>query len=362
MRPTDAILFKDHTSEGMQARLADLGVTPRLARRLQSIILRDKDGAVPGTLPEVPRRVLEAVRQHTRIPRLTLLEKVISPVDGFAKYLFQGDGPDPFEAVRIPLLHRPGDEKYVVCVSSQVGCAMGCVFCATGKMGFRRNLAAWEIVDQVLHIRDDSPHPVRGVVAMGQGEPFLNYENVMRAAEVLSEPSGPAIEGKAITISTVGIVPAIRRFTAERRPHRLIVSLTAADPGKRRELLPVVEAVHPLPELMDAIREYHAATGRRVILAWTLIRGVNTSPEDARRVAELTAGLPVQMDLIDVNDATGEFLPPSDDERKRFRDALSAELGMPVVRRYSGGKDIRGACGMLAGQPVAPSHERGTER
>jgi len=199
-------------------------------------------------------------------------------------------------------------------------------------------------------VRDDSPHPVRGVVCMGMGEPFLNYDRVMRAAEVLSEPCGLAIEAKAITLSTVGIVPMIRRFTAERRPYRLIISLTSADSSRRRELLPV-EAVHPLPELMEAVREYHQTTGRRITLAWTLIRGVNTRPEDARRIAELTAGLPVQMDLIDVNDASGEFLPPSDEERNAFRDALTAELGMPVVRRYSGGQDIRAGCGMLAGKP-----------
>jgi 23S rRNA (adenine2503-C2)-methyltransferase len=345
-------LFKDMTSAGLYERLAPLGVTPRLARRVQAAVLRPGPAQVPVTLPEVPRRLLEAVRAATLVPRLTLLEKSISPTDGFAKYLFLGDGPDPFEAVGIPLLHRPGDEKYIVCVSSQVGCAMGCVFCATGRMGFRRNLATWEIVDQVLQVRDDSPHPVRGVVFMGMGEPFLNYDRVLRAAEVLSEPCGPAIEAKALTISTVGIVPMIRRFTAERRPYRLIVSLTSADPAQRRELLPV-ESVHPLSELKEAVREYHQVTGRRVILAWTLIRGVNTRPEDARRIAELTAGLPVQLDLIDVNDASGEFLPPSDEERNAFRDALTTELGMPVVRRYSGGQDIRAGCGMLAGKPVA---------
>ena len=349
--PDSPILFKDVTADGLVEGLASAGVTLRLARKLQAAVLQ-RSGEVPVELPETPRRVLEAVRQRTRIPRLTLVEKVISPVDGFAKYLFRGDGLEPFEAVRIPLLHRPGDEKYVVCVSSQVGCAMGCAFCATAKLGFRRNLAAWEIVDQVIHIRDDSPYPVRGVVMMGMGEPFLNYDRVMRAAEVLSEPCGVAIEGKAITISTVGIVPAIRRFTAEGRPFRLIVSLTSAESARRRELLPV-EDTHDLSELMDALRDYHSASGRRVILAWTMIRGVNTRPEDARRVAELTAGLPVQMDLIDVNDAAGEFLPPSDEERKAFRDALSAELKMPVVRRYSGGKDIRGACGMLAGKEAA---------
>jgi 23S rRNA (adenine2503-C2)-methyltransferase len=343
----EPIRFKDVTSVGLHEGLARLGVSPRLARRLQAIVLRT--GVVPASMPEVPRRLLDSVRHAAEVPRLTLLEKAVSAADGFTKYLFHGEGPEPFEAVRIPLLHRPGDEKYVVCVSSQVGCAMRCAFCATGRMGFRRNLASWEIVDQVIQVRDDSPFPVRGVVMMGMGEPFLNYDRVMRAAEVLSEPCGVAIEAKAITISTVGIVPMIRRFTAERRPYRLIVSLSSADPDRRRELLPV-EDTYPLPELMESLREYHQATGRRITLAWTLIRGVNTRPEDARRLAELTAGLPVQMDLIDVNDASGDFLPPSDAERNAFHDALTAELGMPVVRRYSGGQDIRGGCGMLAGK------------
>ena len=343
------VLFKDHTADELSERLAPLGVTERLARRLQSAVVQRGATEVPVALDEVSPRSLETrPRAATTVPALTLLEKRTSPTDGFTKYLFRGADREPFEAVRIPLLHRPGDEKYVVCVSSQVGCAMGCAFCATGRMGFRRNLAAWEIVDQVMHVRADSAHPVRGVVFMGMGEPFLNYDRVMRAAAILSEPCGLAIAAPAITISTVGIVPMIRRFTAERRPYRLVVSLTSADSEVRRRLLPV-EASYPLPELFDAVREYHAATGVRITLAWTLLRGINARPEDARKLAELTAGLPVRLDLIDVNDATGEFLPPSDAEREAFRDALTVELGMPVVRRYSGGKDVDGACGMLAG-------------
>src|SRR5262245_40266538 len=141
--------FKEHTSDQLAERLAPLGVTPRLARRLQAAVVQ-RGGGLPTELPEAPRRVLEAVARETEVPRLRLVEKAVSQLDGFAKYLFLGDGPEPFEAVRIPLLHRTGDEKYIVCVSSQVGCAMGCAFCATGKMGFRRNLAAWEIVDQVM--------------------------------------------------------------------------------------------------------------------------------------------------------------------------------------------------------------------
>src|SRR5262249_12316383 len=137
------LLFKEHTADSLQRELAGAGVDARLARRLQSAVLKRRAGTVPEQLPEVPARVLQRVRELTRIPRLERLDKVTSPTDGFTKYLFQGDGPGVFEAVRIPLLHRPGDEKYIICVSSQIGCAMGCVFCATGRMGFQRNLAVW---------------------------------------------------------------------------------------------------------------------------------------------------------------------------------------------------------------------------
>lgn len=343
------ILLKDQTADDLHALLSPLGASPRLARRLQSAALRRGAADLPSELPEVSPALLQHIRQVAEIPHLTLLDRSMSAADGFAKYLFRGTGAEPFEAVRIPLLHRPEDRKYVVCVSSQVGCALGCVFCATGRLGFRRNLATWEIVDQVVQVQADSPYPVRGVVFMGMGEPLLNYERVMKAAHVLSEPCGLAINAKAITISTVGIVPMIRRYTAERRPYRLVVSLTSADPQRRRELLPIADT-YSLPELMQAVREYHQATGRRVTLAWTTLSGINTRPEDARLLAELTAGLPVKLDLIDVNDPTGRFQPPTAAELNAFRDALTRELGMPVVRRYSGGQDIHGGCGMLAGR------------
>ncbi len=340
------ILLKDRTSDELAADLAPAGIKPGLARRIHAAAVRRSEWLAPG--PGISPAALARVRALAHIPVLEQARRVVSPRDGFARYVFRGAGPEPFEAVRIPLLHRPDDPKYIVCVSCQAGCALGCAFCATGRMGFRRHLAAWEIVDQVARIAADSPHPVRGVVFMGMGEPMLNYDAVMRAARILSEPCGMAIAGKAISISTAGIVPGIRRFTAERLPYRLVVSLTSADPVRRRELMPV-EAQHPTGALMGAVRDYHAATGRRVTLAWTLMAGINTGEVDARQLAELARGLPITLDLIDVNDPTGRFRPPAPDELAAFRDALRAHVGMPVARRYSGGQDIQAACGMLAG-------------
>jgi 23S rRNA (adenine2503-C2)-methyltransferase len=340
------ILLKNQTSEQLHASLADAGVSRHLARRLLAAAV--KRGELPALGSDLNARLRDSLRVLTEIPHLTPVRKVVSQRDGFTRYLFQGRGAGQFEAVRIPLLHRPDDLKYVACVSSQVGCAMGCVFCATGRMGFGRNLAAWEIVDQVVKIQADSPHPIGGVVFMGMGEPLLNYDAVMTAIQILSEPCGMAIAAKAITLSTSGIIAGIRRFTAERQRARLIVSLTSADPLQRRELLPV-EQSNPTPELIQALREYHAVSGQRVTLAWTMMSGVNVGEEDAQRLADLTRGLPIKLDLIDVNDSTGRFRPPSGAELDAFRDALRARLAMPVARRYSGGQDIHGACGMLAG-------------
>ena len=345
------ILLKDHNAESLQEALADLHPPERLVRQLHALAMKHSACEIPAELPNFSKRLLAQIRERVSIPALTRVDKVVSPRDGFAKYIFTGADERRFEAVRIPLLHRPGDEKYIVCVSSQVGCALECAFCATGRMGFQRNLATWEIVDQVVQIQQDSEYPVRGVVFMGMGEPMLNYDRVIRAARIFSEPCGLAISAKAITISTVGVVPGIRRLTREGHAYRLIVSLTSANSETRQKLLPI-EKQFPLPELMEAVREYQAATRRRVTLAWTLLSGINTRREDARELAELTRGMPILLDLIDVNDPTGLFRRPDSAEAHAFWDSLREELAMPVQKRYSGGQDIHGACGMLAAVPA----------
>lgn len=341
------LLLKNLTAAQLHEALSQVGLTGRIARQIHAAVVRHD--ALPANDQGIAARLLDEVRRATAIPNLTLLDKVVSPQDGFTKYLFRGDGDEPFETVRIPLLHRSDDQKYVVCVSSQVGCAMGCEFCATGRLGFRRNLAPWEIVDQVIKVQADSALPVRGVVFMGMGEPMLNYDNVIQAARIFSESCGLAIGSKAITISTAGVVPGIRRFTAERHNYRLVVSLNSADPTLRRQLMPV-EKAYPTADLVAAMREYCEATGRRFVIAWTMMAGVNTRQEDARQLADLMRGVPIKLDLIDVNDPTGRFHPPSRAELDAFRDALTAHLGVPVGRRYSGGRDIHAACGMLAGK------------
>ena len=373
------LLLNDLSPERFAAALAEAaGAGAAEARKLFSAIhgchrrslWRGEGVPALGSVRGVRRPVLDAVLARGTLPRLGKLGAVTAP-DGFTRYLFACPDGARIEAVRIPLpCAAPGADPparlrerphYVVCLSSQVGCALGCAFCATGRMGFSRDLAVWEIVEQLRWVRAEADRPVRGVVFMGMGEPLQNYDRVMAAAQILSAPHGAAIAADRITISTAGVVPAIRRFTAEGRPYRLAVSLGAATPGKRLRVMPV-ERTSPLPELLAALREHQARRGGRVTLAWVAIDGFNVAAEDASELAQLCRGLPVRVDLIDVNDPRGRFRPPPAAVLSEFRAAL-APLG-PVARRYSGGREVNAACGMLAANPVetdlpAPPDARG---
>jgi len=283
--------------------------------------------------------------------RLEVVDRRRSAVDPFVKYLFRSSDGRLFEAVRIPL-EKP---RFSVCLSSQVGCALGCRFCETGRLGFLRNLEPWEMVEQALTVKRESPErPLTGAVFQGQGEPLLNYDHVIQAASVLRDPSGLRIGSDRITISTVGLVPQIQRYTDEGHPYRLILSLTSAFSEKREGLVPLT-ARYGVAELAAAMRRHATTRGGPVHLAWVLIAGFNTGREEAAELARLFHGVKVRVSVIDVNDPSRAFEPPGEEERGLFLSAL-AEHGLGFVRRYSGGADIDAACGMLA------SRARGGER
>jgi 23S rRNA (adenine2503-C2)-methyltransferase len=316
------------------------GITLEDARRITGAVIGR--GAPLRAARNVRREVLDRVEALLTPGELRVVDAVDAR-DGFRRYLFELPDGVRVEAVRIPLY----DTHHTVCLSSQAGCALACAFCATGRLGLTRSLRAWEIVAQLLHVRRESARPVTGAVFMGQGEPFQNYDEVLAAAYTLCDPAGARMDARRISISTAGVVPMIRRYTAEGHKFRLCVSLNAAIPEKRAALMPI-ERGFPLDELVDAVRE-HAARRGRVTLEYVMMGGVNVGPEDAAALGRLLAGIPVRLNPIAVSDSTGRFRPPTDAEWTAFRDALARELpGQPIVRRYSGGGDEHAACGMLA--------------
>ena len=330
--------------EDLRAHALELDITlsEQQARRVFAHVVGR--GQPLATLPRLAAGVRSRLGACTKRRDLELVEQS-EDTDGFVKFLLRSEDGALSEAVRIPL-ERSG--RYSVCLSSQVGCAMRCDFCATGRLGLSRNLEAWEMVSAFDIVRKYTPQGrISSAVFMGQGEPFQNYDHVIQAARILSHPNGGAVTQESITISTVGLIPAMRRFTAEGHRFRLIVSLHSADESKRRRLLPVAGR-QSLDELVSAVARHAEATGKPVTLAWTLMGGVNDDVSEVAALRQRFAGTPVVINLIDVNDARPDGYRRSTREAlEAFRDAL-AEAGLPMRRRYSGGANEHAACGMLA--------------
>ena len=343
------INFYDLPRGELRRLAARWGFSPVHAARLWRYAYLE-GATAPAVMPALPARYRARLEQELVFPQLPVAVESHS-TDGFTrKYLLAlGDG----RRIETVLMRFTG--RVTACLSSQAGCAMGCVFCATGQMGFVRHLTPGEIVLQALHVQRelrtlDGPAGgrLRNVVLMGMGEPLHNYDAVVRAAEILRDPSGFSLSPDRITLSTVGVVPGIRRLAAERQPIHLAVSLHAATQAERAALVPVAKK-WPLDELMDACREYSARTGRRIFYEWALIAGKNDSADQAHAVGRLLAGLHAQVNLIPLNPTGGYAGTPTDRETaRRFQDVL---LGykLPSTVRLRRGIDIAAGCGQLAG-------------
>jgi 23S rRNA (adenine2503-C2)-methyltransferase len=346
------------TRSELAGLLVRWGLSPVHAARLWNCLYLELAASFDA-MPDLPAKVLARLRAETRIGLLPAAHEADSS-DGFTrKYLLRlADG----EKIETVLMRFTG--RVTACVSSQVGCAMGCVFCATGQMGYTRHLTAGEIVAQAVHVaralRRPAPETcnllgykppgarLRNVVLMGMGEPLHNYEAVMRAGDIMTDSSGLAIAGERITLSTVGVVPGILRLAAEKRPQHLAVSLHAATQEERAALVPAAKK-WPLDELMAACRTYSEQTGRRIFYEWTLIEGKNDSPDHARAVGRLLRGLPAQVNLIPLNPTAGYGGAPTHSAAaKKFQHILATEFQLPSTVRQRRGLDIAAGCGQLA--------------
>ncbi len=330
------------------------GVTLEEARKFVSAVHRDRPLDRP--FAGVRRAAFEAVRARASVPALELVSEEKSALDPFRKFLFRAADGAKLETVRIPL-EKPG--RFSVCVSSQVGCALACAFCATGRLGLRRNLATWEILEQVRWVRRGldraAGERVHGVVFQGMGEPLANVDRVIEAIAVLSDPCAFAVDARNVTVCTAGLPAGIRRLAAEAPRVRLALSIGSARPEVRRSLMPIEKSHSLARDVFDAAVEHARVTGLVPLWAYAPLAGVNDGDDDARALGALVrafvdaAGVRPRVSLIPYN-AIGPddpFVRQSEGRAREFRETLATH-GVFAHVRYSGGGDVAAACGQLA--------------
>ncbi len=280
--------------------------------------------------------------------RLTLANREQSE-DLTVKYAFKLQDGAVIESVLIP-----EENRHTLCISSQVGCAMGCGFCLTGAMGFKRNLTPAEIVGQIVKITEELPKMfgkdsrINNLVFMGMGEPLANFENLLAALEIITEQSGLDFSGRRITVSTCGLVPKIREL-GEKTNVNLAVSLHSVDDRVRSRLMPINDT-YPVAQLLEACRNFPMPKRKRIMFEYVLIKGINDSLSDAKMLAENLKGIPCKINLLPYNEtSTLPFQKPSEQHIEQFQKILW-KAGYTALIRTSRGADISAACGQLAGK------------
>jgi len=327
----------------LEARLVELGAPKYHARQIFAWIHRRgvTDFAAMSDLPKALRsRLAEAWTVSTP----ALVRKDVS-TDGTTKYLFQlGDG------TRIESVYIPDTPAQTFCISSQVGCAMACAFCLTGKMGLTRHLSAAEIAGQVRVLAHDQqlagPTTAFNIVVMGMGEPLHNYDATMAALRIVGSEAGLAVPARRITLSTVGLVPGIEKLGREPFMPNLAISLHASHEEQRNALVPV-NRKYDLDALIEACKRFPVKRRSRITFEYVLLKGVNDTPEDARRLVKLLDGIKGKINLLPLNAAPGIPFERPDDGRVDAFAKILADKGLTVSVRKSRGRDIRAACGQL---------------
>jgi 23S rRNA (adenine2503-C2)-methyltransferase len=342
-----------HALQGLTPeRVAELfSLSLANARRVHASVQRDEP---LGTQPDgVRREAIQRIARESAIPTLEIADQQASALDPFVKYALRTHDGHLIETVRIPL-EREG--RYSVCVSSQVGCALACRFCATGRMGLTRNLETWEIVEQVRTVRRHlTSGRVHGVVFQGMGEPMANLDHVLEAIAVFREPAGLAIDARNMTVCTSGLPQGIRRLAREAPKVRLGVSIGSVRQEKRKSLMPIAKA-HPFDEVLDAVAEHAMTTGLSPMWAVTPLANVNDDFDDGAALGAVArefwtrTGVRPRLVVIPYNNIAPENDPFERSSEARTRDFVRGieSTGYRPHYRYSGGSDVNAACGQLA--------------
>ncbi|MBZ0264521.1 23S rRNA (adenine(2503)-C(2))-methyltransferase RlmN [bacterium] len=297
-------------------------------------------------MTDLSKELRASLRDEFEVKVPKIVEVVTGEGENSAtKYLFElSDG------ARVEAVYIPSEDRVTVCLSSQVGCAFGCKFCATGLLGLARNMTTAEIMGTFLMIRANSEKRISNVVFMGMGEPLANLKPVTEAWDRLTDPDGIGLSRRKVTISTVGLPPKIRLLAEREYPPKLVFSICSADEERRRELLPVAGRF-TLDENYEALMDYANRTRNRITVAYLVADGLNDTIEEARKLDRWLRDLPAKINMLRYNEAVGDFRRPSEEKVEEVAAEL-VRLGRTVVLRTSRGRDIAAACGQLAARQI----------
>ena len=331
--------IKDYNLEELKQELVNLGEKPFRAEQIFKWIFQEKVKSFDD-MTNISLELREKLKEEYTICNFNILRKQESK-DGTIKYLFDVLDGNAIETVLMSYHHG-----YSICVSSQIGCKMGCKFCASTGINFIRSLTSGEIVEQILAVEQDTGIRISNVVFMGIGEPLDNYDNVINAIRIINNPKGLNIGARHISISTSGLVPKIYKLAEENIPCTLSISLHATTNEKRSKMMPVNDA-YPIEELIKACKDYIKKTNRRISFEYALAKDNNDNREDAKELVHLLKGMLCHVNLIPINKIeNGSFTKSSNENIMKFRDYLNDHGIVATIRRELG-SDIDAACGQL---------------
>jgi 23S rRNA (adenine2503-C2)-methyltransferase len=334
------IQLKNFSLEELEAWVQTRGQKAFRGRQLFQWIW-EKGAQSFSEFTNLPNSFVEELEATCSLDLSSVHQVQTSESQGTSKFLIRLNDGKYVETVLIPETKR-----VTVCLSSQVGCALDCDFCATGKMGLKRNLSSGEIADQLLHVRRFSHRPITNIVFMGMGEPFHNYDQVIRAANILNADLGFQHGARKITISTSGMVPQIRRFTEEGHRFKLAVSLNASEDQTRTQVMPINKK-WDIAELIKACQNYTKVSSNMLTFEYVLLNEINDTIEDAKRLRQIANQVFCKVNVIPYNEVAEGYQRPSNNRINHFLDALK-DTQFPVTVRWSQGDDIDAACGQLS--------------
>lgn len=336
------IILKGMNESDLQQYCVDLNLPKFHGSQLYRWMYKNNCADIDN-MNNIPKILKKEIKENAVLNLLSIKTQSKSDIDNTTKFLLETHDSKYIETVSMI-----DNDRHTICLSSQIGCSVDCDFCATGKMGITRNLSTGEIIDQLIIIKEKINKPITNIVFMGMGEPFLNYNNLIRSCEILTNHNAFNLSSKRITISTSGILPKIDLYIKENHKYKLAISLNASNNDFRDKIMPINKKWN-IEKIINSVKKYKFFESRPIMFEYVLLKGLNDSKEDAIRLANILEGIKCKVNIIPFNEIKGYYKRPNKEQINYFSQTLNdLNPHLRVLIRWSKGEDINAACGQLA--------------